>query len=394
MPVEGWTQYLLGDLLTLEYGSGLTQIERSGEGYPVYGSSGLVGKHFQYLIDGPGIVVGRKGTVGAVVWSETAFWPIDTTYYVQPSNIVELRWLYWRLLSLPLNRLDTSTGVPGLNRNDAYALSVLLPPLPEQRVIAAILDAADEAIRAGERVIAKLRQIKAGLLHDLLTLGVDAQGRLRDPHVHPELFKDSLLGRIPREWEVKELSELADVDRGKFTHRPRNDPSFYGGTYPFIQTGDIASVEGGILEFYTQTLNEKGISVSREFPKYTIAITIAANIADTAILGIPMYFPDSIVGAIVKSPNNVRYVELCIRKAKPRLEAQAPQSAQKNINLEVLRPLLIATPNSKEQDRIAAVYSAHDARLRAEEAAVAKLRHVKAGLMEDLLTGRVRSKAL
>ncbi len=196
-----WRYCPLGELLTLEYGSGLTQTERTGQGFPVYGSSGLVGRHSDYLIRGPGVIIGRKGTVGAVVWSDEHFWPIDTAYYVQPKEAVDLRWLFYRLFHLPLNRLDTSTGVPGLNRNDAYEIVIPVPPLPEQRRIAEILDAADDAIRQTERVIAKLRQVKAGLLHDLLTRGLDAQGRLRDPIAHPEQFKDSPLGRIPREWE-------------------------------------------------------------------------------------------------------------------------------------------------------------------------------------------------
>jgi len=265
-------------------------------------------------------------------------------------------------------------------------------PLPEQRRIAEILDTLDEAIRKTEQIIAKLQQMKQGLLHDLLTRGIDEHGELRDPERHPERFKDSALGRIPRGWEVRHLASAADIDRGKFTHRPRNDPRFYGGRIPFIQTGDITAVDGGILTSYSQTLNARGASVSKEFPVRTIAITIAANIADTAVLGIPMYFPDSVVGAVVHAPNNIRFIELSIRRAKPRLEAQAqaPQSAQKNINLQDLRPLPIVFPCSAEQDGIAAVYDAYSARVDQEVAQLNKLRALKQGLMDDLLTGRVR----
>jgi len=209
---------------------------------------------------------------------------------------------------------------------------------------------------------------------------------MRETLVKAEEFKDSPLGRIPKDWDVKPLSELADVDRGKFTHRPRNDPRFYGGSYPFIQTGDIANSSGGILSTYSQTLNERGITVSREFPVGTIAITIAANIADTAILGIPMFFPDSVVGAVVKKPNSIRYVELCIRRAKQRLDARAPQSAQKNINLEDLRPLLIPVPSPEEQHRIAEVIDTIDSTIAHTSSLIAKLKQMKAGLLHDLLT--------
>jgi len=299
----------------------------------------------------------------------------------------------WHLMNYWARDLQTvaqGSTFTAISKGDLQELRVLLHSPSEQRYIAEILDTADKAIRQTERLIAKLKAVKAGLLHDLLTRGLDKHGHLRDPQAHPEQFKDSPLGRIPRGWEIRPLADLADLDRGKFSHRPRNDPAFYGGKYPFIQTGDVTSAGGGILEAYSQTLNERGAAISREFPAGTIAITIAANIADTAMLGRPMYFPDSIVGAVVKPPHNVRYVELCIRRTKSWLDAQAPQSAQKNINLETLRPLLIPVPRPEEQQRIADVYEAHDARIRAEEAALEKLRQVKRGLMDDLLMGKVR----
>ncbi len=260
----------------------------------------------------------------------------------------------------------------------------------EQLFAASILDAADEAIAKTESLIAKLKAIKQGLLQDLLTRGLDDNGQLRDPEMHPEQFKQSSLGLIPRDWTLKTLSDLADVDRGKFMHRPRNDPRFYGGEHPFVQTGDVAAADGSVLNAFSQTLNARGASVSQEFPEGTIAITIAANIADTAILGRPMYFPDSIVGAIVRPPNVIRYIELWIRYRKNWLSAQAPQSAQKNINLETLRPLIIPVPNPEEQREIAKVYELLDSRIQSEEDYLSKLKAIKKGLMQDLLTGRVR----
>jgi type I restriction enzyme S subunit len=159
----------------------------------------------------------------------------------------------------------------------------------------------------------------------------------------------------------------------------------------FVQTGDIAERRGRTIHYASQTLNDRGLSVSAKFPAGTIAVTIAANIADTAILGEAMCFPDSVVGVEVRRPNSVRYVELCIRSAKPRLEARAPQSAQKNINLQDLRPLLIPLREPDEQHRIAAVYESCVTRLDAERSQLAKLEVLKQGLMEDLLTGRVRT---
>ncbi|QAU24806.1 restriction endonuclease subunit S [Dyella sp. M7H15-1] len=261
----------------------------------------------------------------------------------------------------------------------------------QQTAVAEILDTLDAAIQETEAIIAKLKAIKQGLLHDLLTRGIDANGELRPSQAEaPHLYKSSPLGWIPNGWNVHPLENLAEVTRGKFTHRPRNDPRFYGGRHPFVQTGDIAATQGEYLSSYSQTLSDRGVSVSQEFPAGAIAITIAANIADTAILAIPMYFPDSVVGAVVNSNHNIRFVELSIRKAKRGLDARAPQSAQKNINLQDLRPLLLAVPERAEQNRIAGRYEALQLQLQSEQEALAKYRYEKSGLMDDLLTGRVR----
>ena len=289
---------------------------------------------------------------------------------------------------------DLSTRASGstfleLSRKGFANFSVPKPSLREQVRIGAILDGIATTIWYTEELIIKLKQMRAGLLRDLLTLGLDEQGQLRDPVLHPERFQSSQLGLIPDSWHVTTLAAVASIDRGKFAHRPRNDPRYYGGTYPFIQTGDVSRADGGILDAYSQTLNDNGAKVSREFPSRTIAVTIAANIADTAILGKSMYFPDSIVGVIPDPEHSVRYFEMWIRNAKERLNAVAPQSAQKNINLQDLRRLSIALPSPEEQARIARAYELIDVRIRSEESHCDKLRQIKQGLMDDLLTGHV-----
>ena len=269
---------------------------------------------------------------------------------------------------------------------------VTVAPQSEQTEIAEILSTVDRAIEQTDALIAKQQRIKTGLMQNLLTRGIDNHGNLRSEQTHD--FKKSPLGRIPARWETHQLSDLAEVDRGKFTHRPRNDPLFYGGEYPFIQTGDVTSRAGRIVRSYTQTLSKRGLGVSKQFPSGTIAVTIAANIGDTAILGIPMFFPDSVVGAIVRTPHNTRFIEMAIRRWKHSLETTAPKSAQRNINLEILRPLLIATPQPDEQDKIAGVYEHADRLHQQYEDSQSKLYSLKTSLMQDLLTGNRRVTSL
>lgn len=282
----------------------------------------------------------------------------------------------------------SGSGIPHIDKEVFDNLEIIEFDLCEQSKIAEVLSTVDQVIEKTQALIAKQQRIKTGLMQDLLTYGIDEQGKVRSEVTHE--FKDSPLGRISVEWDILPLSELAALDRGKFTHRPRDDSRFFGGDFPFIQTGDVTSRTGRVVNSCSQTLNHRGTLVSRCFPKGTIAVTIAANIADTAILGLPMYFPDSIVGAIVKQPHSIRFVELMIRRWKPILERRAPQSAQKNINLETLRPLSIPTPPPKEQVRIGSLYDSVDTVQEMAESYVRKLCLLKIALMQDLLTGRSR----
>jgi type I restriction enzyme S subunit len=288
-------------------------------------------------------------------------------------------------------------GQPGTQTNLNTSLVgrhvIFCPEKSEQHRIAEILSTLDETIEQTEALIAKNQQIKAGLMHDLFTRGVTSDGKLRPTRAEaPQLYKESPLGWIPKEWEVQRLDVVADVSRGKFTIRPRNDPRFYGGQYPFIQTGDVALSGGRTLSSYTQTLNEMGLSVSRLFPAGTIMVTIAANIADTCLTGIPMCAPDSLVGVQPKAREDARFIELGIRRRKAWLAARAPQTAQRNINLEDLRPLLIPWPQECERSQISEIYETQDVAIEGCETQVYKLQKQKHGLMHDLLTGRVRVK--
>ncbi len=159
-----WPRVRLGDMLSLEYGKSLPARARDPHGeFPVAGSNGPDGKHTSALVSSPGIVVGRKGSAGRIYWYENDFWPIDTTYYVVPKLSLDMRWTYYLLSRLRLDRLATTTGVPGLNRNDAYALEISLPPLSEQRRIVEILDQADRLRRLRAEAGAKAERILPAL---------------------------------------------------------------------------------------------------------------------------------------------------------------------------------------------------------------------------------------
>lgn len=196
--------------------------------------------------------------------------------------------------------------------------------------------------------------------------------------------------KVPEGWSFCTLEELATVERGKFSVRPRNDPRYFGGTMPFVQTGDVTGAKT-YLDSYTQTLNEEGVAVSKVFPAGTILITIAANIGDTAITSFDVACPDSIV-AILPYLNkaNVFWLNAVLETKKQDLDSQSTQNAQKNINLQVLRPLSLLTPPLPEQQKIAKILSTWDQAITTCEQLLVNSQQQKKALMQQLLTGKKR----
>jgi type I restriction enzyme S subunit len=159
------------------------------------------------------------------------------------------------------------------------------------------------------------------------------------------------IGDIPEGWEVRKLRRTARILRGKFTHRPRNDPRFYDGQYPFIQTGDVARASKYVAE-YSQTLNDLGFSVSKQFPSGTLVMTIAANVGDIAILGFEACFPDSIVGFVPAKSVKVEYLFHVFTAMRQEFMSTATLGTQLNLNVDRISSIAVPLPTVAEQAAI------------------------------------------
>ena len=262
-----------------------------------------------------------------------------------------------------------------------------LAPVDQQKSIVAEIEKQfsrlDEAVASLKRVKANLKRYKAAVLKagvegrlveteaeiarregrdyetgkQLLHRILETRRRqLRDTRKYKEVAGPDTSGlpNWPDGWAWATLPQLGELNRGKSKHRPRNDKRLYGGPYPFIQTGDVRKSEGTLTE-HSQTYSDLGLMQSRLWPAGTLCITIAANIAETGILRFSACFPDSVVGFLAGGGAiTTQYVEYFLRTARQSLERLAPATAQKNINLDVLRSVLIPLPPSSEQHRIVA----------------------------------------
>lgn len=325
-----WPIKKLGEIIELRYGKGIAKEDRKIDGgYIIYGANGILGRTDKYLVEGEAIIVGRKGSAGEVTRVSGKFWPSDVTYYVFGTQNVDIDFLYHLLKEDDLKKL--ARGVkPGINRNKVYAIEVSLPPIGEQRRI----------VKELERILAK----------------IEASYALRQESVKDaELILKSAIYDYFSTTTVKRenFRDVAILERGKFTPRPRNDPKYFGGSIPWIQIGDITNKEGKYITTYSGTLNEQGLAVSRMFNAGTVVTSIAASIGTTGILGFDSAFPDSLIGIQGKEVlNSYLYYYLLFMQAH--LNFIAPQVAQKNINLKILGDLEIPVPDLKEQEKIVA----------------------------------------
>ncbi|WP_210708638.1 restriction endonuclease subunit S [Maribacter dokdonensis] len=193
------------------------------------------------------------------------------------------------------------------------------------------------------------------------------------------------------EWKKKKLGEISKIERGKFSPRPRNNPIYYNGSIPFVQTSDVVNSKGKILS-YSQTLNEKGLAVSKRFKKGSILITIAANIGYAGVLQIDMACPDSLIGLSCKENVYNYFLNYLLQIEQPKMDYLAVAAAQKNINIEFLKPYLFNIPSLPEQHKIASFLSAVDEKIQQLTQKKSLLEQYKKGVMQQLFSGELRFK--
>ena len=257
--------------------------------------------HDYMLTDGD-LLVSRSGTIGrSLRYRAGVHGPCAYAGYLVrfvPASTASPDYLFHFTKSLAfadfIRVSAVSSTIENVNGDKYSNMPVTLPPPAEQAAIVRFLDWAngrlERAIRAKRKVIALLNEQKQAIIHRAVTRGLDPSVPLKPSGI-------PWLGDIPQHWEVRRVKQAARILRGKFTHRPRNDPSLYDGKYPFIQTGVVARA-AKFITGYSQTLNEKGLAVSKMFPGGTLVMTIAANIGEVAVLTFDACFPDSIVGFV------------------------------------------------------------------------------------------------
>ena len=361
LPV-GWSQAEIGDLCELQNGRAFKSSDWEEVGVPIVRIQNLnkANSSFNYYqgpvdernrLKGGELLFAWSGTpgtsFGAHVWNGGEAVLNQHIFRVDFDETYIDKRFFRFAINQKLNELiDNAHGGVGLRhvtKGKFEKTQVAVPPFNEQRRIAAKLDttlAAVEACRQRlEGVAAILKRFRQAVLAAATSGELTREWREERGGVS--------------HWQEKGLAELGEFGRGRSRHRPRNDPRLYGGDYPFIQTGDVANAKGDWLAAHSQTYSNFGLAQSRIWPSSTLCITIAANIADTALLEYPACFPDSVVGFVADQAQvEPLFAKWMIDSVADKLESFAPATAQKNINLAILDQIVFSVPPLQEQTEI------------------------------------------
>jgi type I restriction enzyme S subunit len=339
---------------------------------PIYANGeknkGLYGYTDIPKVNTSSVTISARGTIGFAEVRNKPFFPIVRLIVLKPKEYLNSFYLKYAVDNC--NIKHTGSSIPQLTVPTVRTLSIPLPPLPEQRAIVAKIEELFSDLENGkQQLLTAQEQLKVyrqsllkaafeGRLTKRLNCDEDDLNDEHDSKKKPGLQNhDNQANHInhssdnlPKGWKVESLKGICEINRGKSKHRPRNDPSLYGGKYPFIQTGDIRNANGGYISTYSQTYSEKGLQQSKLWPKGTLCITIAANIGETAILKFEACFPDSVVGLVCnESIILIKYLNYFFISHKSKLEELAPATAQKNINVDILEKVSVPYPLLEEQ---------------------------------------------
>ncbi|WP_460984165.1 restriction endonuclease subunit S [Spirosoma fluminis] len=374
---EEWEIKKWVDICEICYGKEQRGVEDKDGLYKIFGTGGPMGNANRFLYNQPSVLIGRKGTIDKPFFVEEPFWTVDTLFYTKIPEFVDPKWFYYVVTSTPLKKYNEATGVPSLSRTNLYQILVGLPPLAEQQKIAEILSTVDEKICVIDEQLAKTTELKTGLMQRLLTKGIG----------HTD-FKDSPLGEIPKEWKVLQLGEVL-----RLVERPikMNDDTSYELVTVRRRYGGIAP-RGQYLG--------KDVKVKSQFIVRENDFLISKRQIVHCACGL---VPAELDGAIVSNEysvfNALPYLDLSFFNyyvQRPDIQKSFLLSSD-GVHIEKMLfkvrdwvKTLASIPPIAEQRQIAELLTTVDEKLQVLQDKKEHYQTLKRGLMQQLLTGKLR----
>ncbi|MDP1549228.1 MAG: restriction endonuclease subunit S [Nitrosomonas sp.] len=324
----------LGDAIILQRGFDITKSEQTEGEIPIVSSSGISSFHNQWKTKGPGVVIGRKGTLGTVHYLKGNFWPHDTTLWVKDFKGNNRRFTYFFLQTLHLENFDTGSSNPTLNRNHIHKIKIIFPKLDEQQKIAAILSAYDELIENNQRRIALLEKMAEEIYREWFV-------RLRFPG-HEKVKK---VKGVPEGWKLVKLEHAFKFTGGG---TPTKEVNRYwdGGDVNWFTPSDITSANGIFLEQSGEQCTEEGLnnSSAKIFPAYSVMLTSRATIGAIGINLTPACTNQGFITCIPNAQYPLPYLYHWIKLAKPHFELLSGGATFAELTKGTFKRLEILTP--------------------------------------------------
>ena len=334
-----WQTLPLGDVLTFQRGFDITKDEQREGPYSVISSSGPKSLHAEFKVRGPGVIIGRKGSLGTVFYSDSNFWPHDTTLWVKNFHGNSPQFAYYFLQTMGFERLDAGASNPSLNRNHIHTIPVLWPPLPTQQRIAGILSAYDDLIENSQRRIKILEAMARALYREWFV-------RFRFPghENHPRV--PSPLGEIPQGWEVRTLAELCSRMESGGTPKRSNPEYWEDGNIDWYKTGELWD---GFLFDSQEKITARGQSEStaRLFEQGTIVMAIygSPTVGRLGILTHQASCNQAALGLVAnKALISQCYLYFVLFSLRAHFNSLAQGAAQQNISKEKVASALAIMP--------------------------------------------------
>lgn len=378
---SGWKVNKLKNILEVCYGKSQKEVETENGIYKILGTGGVIGYTNEYLWNKPSVLIGRKGTIDKPMYIEEPFWTVDTLFYTKINNENNVKWIYYYLNNIDLKKYNEATGVPSLSVNNLNNIKVITPSLKEQEKIAEILSTVDEQIENTEKLIQKNQELKKGLMQQLLTKGIG----------HKE-FKETELGEIPKEWEVKKIGEISDFCSN----------GFVGTATPYYsEKGTFYLMSNNVRENKIDTrnmikVNDKFVSL---YPRSKIykddMLTVQSGHIGTSCV-VTQEYDNCNCHALIITRFKKRFVDsnfisyyLNSDKGKDRLSSIFVGSTIKHINVKDLVKFFVPVPEIYEQRKIVSILSSLDGKIEQYRNKKEKLEEMKKGLMQQLLKGKI-----
>ena len=392
---EGWKRIKLGEIIIESNKSPFKVEDADNNGYyPFFTSGEAILTHSDYLVDCENLFLSTGGTAYIGYYKGKAAYSADT--YAIKSKIIT-KYLYY-FLSKQVDEITyryfIGSGLEHLQKDFFKKdFEILFPEnQAEQEKIAEILETVDNAIEKTDAIIEKYKRIKQGLMQELLTKGIDENWEVRSEKTHK--FKDSPLGRIPSDWEVKKLGEIGKSFAGGTPSSGISE--YYNGDIKWLKSGEINSK---YIYNTEETLTSSGLrnSNAKWIEGNTVVIAMyGATAGQVGIVKTKMTANQAVLALSINEKERVyfEYLYYSLLVSVNLLLSNLQGSGQPNLNKGNIDNLIIALPPLPEQERIASVLSQVDAVIEKETAYRDKLSRIKQGLMEDLLTGKVRVTTL